>query len=77
MKFGQLIEYNISNIFLEKSYTKCGRKTIPRVVRYVIGRVLKGHIYPTSQIASHMQVNPSINRGSLFMSRAITGTSSG
>ena len=30
MKFGQLIEYNIKNIFLEKSYTKCGRETIPR-----------------------------------------------
>ena len=24
MKFGQLIEYNIRNIFLEKSYSKCG-----------------------------------------------------
>ena len=23
MKFGQLIEYTMSNIFLEKSYTKC------------------------------------------------------
>ena len=30
MKFGQLIEYNVRNIFLEKSYTKCGGKTIPR-----------------------------------------------
>ena len=29
MKFGQLIEYNIRNIFLEKSYTKCGGETIP------------------------------------------------
>ena len=28
MKFGQLTEYNMRNIFLEKSYTKCGRKTI-------------------------------------------------
>ena len=28
-KFGQLIEYN-RNIFLEKSFTKCGRETIPR-----------------------------------------------
>ena len=27
MKFGQLIEYNMSNIFLEKSYTKCGGET--------------------------------------------------
>ena len=30
MKFGQLIEYNIRNIFLEKSYTECGGKTINR-----------------------------------------------
>ena len=27
MKFGQLIEYNMRNIFLEKSYTKCGGET--------------------------------------------------
>ena len=30
MKFGQLIEYNMRNIFLEKPYTKCGGETIPR-----------------------------------------------
>ena len=30
MKLGQLIEYNIINIFLEKRYLKCGRDTIPR-----------------------------------------------
>ena len=30
VKFGQLIEYNMRKIFLEKSYTKCGRETIPR-----------------------------------------------
>ena len=30
MKLGQLIERNIRNIFLEKSYTKCGGKTSPR-----------------------------------------------
>ena len=30
MKIGQLIEYNIRNIFLEKSYAKCGGAgTIP------------------------------------------------
>ena len=29
MKFGQLIEYK--NIFLEKSYTKCGGETISRL----------------------------------------------
>ena len=27
MKFGQLIEYNTRNVFLEKSYTKCGGET--------------------------------------------------
>ena len=30
MRFGQLIEYNMKNIFLEKSYTKCGGETSPR-----------------------------------------------
>ena len=30
MKFGQLIEYNMRSIFLEKSYTKCGGETSPR-----------------------------------------------
>ena len=30
MKPSQLIEYNLRNIFLGKSYTKCGRGTIPR-----------------------------------------------
>ena len=30
MKFGQLIEYNTRNTFLEKSYTKFGEETIPR-----------------------------------------------
>ena len=30
VKFGQLIEHNMRNIFLEKSYTKCGEETSPR-----------------------------------------------
>ena len=30
MKFGQLIEYNMKNIFLEKSYSKYGKETMPR-----------------------------------------------
>ena len=30
MKGGQLIYYNMRNIFLEKSYTKFGGETIPR-----------------------------------------------
>ena len=30
MKFGQLIEHNTINIFLEKSYAKCGGETGPR-----------------------------------------------
>ena len=31
MKFGQLIEYDMRNIFVEKSYAKCGGETIPRL----------------------------------------------
>ena len=30
MKFGQLIEYNMRNIFVEKSYIKWGGETITR-----------------------------------------------
>ena len=30
MKFGQLIEYNMRKIFLEKSYTECGGEASPR-----------------------------------------------
>ena len=29
MKLGQLVEYNVRNIFVEKSYAKCGSETIP------------------------------------------------
>ena len=31
MKFGQLIEYNMRNIFVEKLYRKCDEETIPRL----------------------------------------------
>ena len=30
MIFGQLIEYNMRNTFIKKSYTKCLEETIPR-----------------------------------------------
>ena len=30
MEFGQLIEYNVRNIFPEKSYTKYGGEALPR-----------------------------------------------
>ena len=30
MKFGQLIEYNMKNSFLEKPYKKCDEKTMLR-----------------------------------------------
>ena len=30
MKYGQLIEYNMRSIFIEKSNTKCAREIIPR-----------------------------------------------
>ena len=41
-KLGQLIEYNLKNIFLEKSYTKCDGETIPRQ----LGKLLKKRIDP-------------------------------
>ena len=31
MKFGQLIEYNMRNIFLKEFYTKYGGETIPKL----------------------------------------------
>ena len=30
MRFGQLIEYNMRNIFVEKAYTNCAGETTPR-----------------------------------------------
>ena len=30
MKFGQLVEYNMKNISVEKPYTKCAGEVIPR-----------------------------------------------
>ena len=30
IKFGQLVEYNLRNILLEKSFIKCGGDVIPR-----------------------------------------------
>ena len=31
MKLGQLVEYNMRNIFIEKSHIKCGEETIPKL----------------------------------------------
>ena len=31
MKFGQLIECNMRNVFLKKSFTKCDGETSPRL----------------------------------------------
>ena len=30
IKFGQLMEYNTKNVFIEKSYTECAGEVIPR-----------------------------------------------
>ena len=45
MKFGPLIEYNMANIFLEKSYTKCSVETIYRP----IFKKSKLNIFPVDQ----------------------------
>ena len=39
MKLGQLIEYNMKNIFLEKSFTKCSREIILRSLKIKIERI--------------------------------------
>ena len=50
MRFGQLIEYNIRNIFLEKSHPNCGGGTIARPFSkkenwaYLCITILKFHI---------------------------------
>ena len=44
MKFGQLIEYNTRNNFLEKSDIKCGREAIFKIVdisRSIVQRFLQ------------------------------------
>ena len=33
MKFGQLIQCNMTNIFIEKSYTKCGGEAIIKLFK--------------------------------------------
>ena len=58
MKLGQLIEYNMTNIFLEKPYIKCGRETIPRPfskknkIEHISGSSSKFHIVCFYCIAS-------------------------
>ena len=52
MKTGQLLEYNLWNIFLEKSYSKCGGETIPRLfstksklnIEYISGSVVQSFV---------------------------------
>ena len=36
MKFDQLIEYNMRNILLEKSYKKCGGENNTRLVAFIL-----------------------------------------
>ena len=36
MTFGQLIEYNLKNIFVEKSYTNFAAETIPRLLSKIL-----------------------------------------
>ena len=50
MKFGQLIEWNMRNIFVKKSFTKCRGEIIPRSfsekikLEYISGLVYLEHI---------------------------------
>ena len=44
MKFGQLIEYNMRNTFLEKSYIKCGWETIQKLFFFFFFKFKIEHI---------------------------------
>ena len=46
MKFGQLIEYNMRNIFVKKSYTKYPGETIPRPLLDQAVSEVKYHLEP-------------------------------
>ena len=46
MKFGQLVEYNMRSIFLEKSYTECDGETLFLKIKieYISGSIAKTFI---------------------------------
>ena len=47
MKSGQLLEYNMRNIFLEILYIKCGGETIPRLffkIESISGSIVQSFI---------------------------------
>ena len=46
MKFGQLIEYNTRNVFIKKSYIKCGEEASPR------------HFYEKSKLSISLDQQP-------------------
>ena len=45
MKFDQLIEYNMRNIFVEKSYTKCAGEIISWEIILKLSKKAKLNIY--------------------------------
>ena len=62
MKFGQLIEYNMRNIFLEKSYTKWGRNAFPRPfsikpnLSISTDHISIPHFFIVSQVEGHRNI---------------------
>ena len=69
IKYGQLIEYNMGNIFLEKSYTKSRAETIPRPFfkksKFIISldqqsKVLHSlfNCIPTWQLSKYLETKP-------------------
>ena len=49
MEFGQLIEFSMRNIFLEKPYTKCGGETSARpfsekLIEHISGSIFQSFI---------------------------------
>ena len=70
MQLRQLIEYNMRNIFLEKSYIKCGRESIPSLNIYIIHTATLEEAHRLLSLWLHIGrdeqlnnfVKPSINR---------------
>ena len=67
MEFGQLIEYNMRNIFLENLCTKCGEETSPRSffknikIEHISGSTVSSFtqcvyiVYPSRGLPKHIE----------------------
>ena len=65
MKFGQLIKHNTRNIFLEKSYTKCGGDPRPfskkiKIEHTVFPLISAGPQISAAPLCIHIEISASL-----------------